>query len=154
MEPTAQRVWYGWQHSIVLGGSLLLVPVALSAGSSELFLMSVSGLVFGGPIVHCAHDNYGKALASLGMNIGGALGGGLLGAELAGEPDEGDWVSPAAVGAILGGSLGLLAANIVDIAVLPYEDVEPERYSSTRLRLGTQVGFAPGGLTVGLGGTF
>ncbi|WP_437800585.1 hypothetical protein [Sorangium sp. So ce693] len=117
-------------------------------------MVSLSGMAVGGPIIHGGHGNSGKALASLGINIGGTLVGGLIGAKAAGKADEGDWVDPSVAGAILGGSLGLLAANIVDIAVLPYEESEPESHRSARLRLEPQIGFAPGGFTVGLGGTF
>lgn len=153
-EGTSRLVWYGWKHVIVLGGSLLFVPLAIGAETPELLVVSLSGVLIGGPIIHGAHGNSGKALASLGINIGGTLVFGLIGAEAAGKADEGDWVDPSFAGAILGGSLGLLAANIVDIAVLPYEESEPESYRSTRLRLEPQIGFAPGGVTFGLGGTF
>ncbi|WP_437985424.1 hypothetical protein [Sorangium sp. So ce117] len=130
------------------------MPVALAAETPEILVVSLSGMMVGGPIIHGGHDNSGKALASLGFNIGGTLVGGLIGAETAGKADEGDWVDPSVIAAILGGSLGLLAANIVDIAVLPYEESDPESHRSTRIRLEPQIGFAPGGVTFGLGGTF
>jgi hypothetical protein len=66
----------------VLGGSLLLVPVALGAETPEILVVSLSGMV------------------------------------------------------------------------VPYEESEPESHRSTRLRLEPQIGFAPGGATFGLGGTF
>ncbi|WP_438024877.1 hypothetical protein [Sorangium sp. So ce233] len=155
-KPQVQRVWYGWQHLLVLGGSLVLVPVALSAEAPEILLLSYSGLLLGGPIVHSAHEHVGKSLASLGLNVGGTLVGGFIGAANAGRADEGDWVNPKAVAFILGGSLGLLAANIVDIAALPYEEKvrKPESHVANRLRLAPQIGFAPRGATFGLGGTF
>ncbi|WP_437534483.1 hypothetical protein WME79_10015 [Sorangium sp. So ce726] len=130
------------------------MPFAIGAETPELLVVSLSGMVVGGPIIHGGHGNSGKALASLGINIGGTLVGGLIGAEAAGKADEGDWVDPSVAGAILGGSLGLLAANIVDIAVLPYEESELESDRSARLRLEPQIGLAPGGVTFGLGGTF
>ncbi|WP_437778200.1 hypothetical protein [Sorangium sp. So ce1097] len=157
---SAQRapkpVWYGWQHLLVLGGSLVLVPVAVSLETQELLLMSFKGLVLGGPIIHWAHGNVGKGFASLGLNIGGTLVGGLIGVASAGEAHEDAWVTPAVVGLLVGGSVGLIAANIVDMAVLPYEE-EPrklERHEHVRLRLAPQVGLAPRGATFGLGGSF
>ncbi|KYF79933.1 hypothetical protein BE11_29010 [Sorangium cellulosum] len=157
-KPQVQRVWYGWQHLLVLGGggSLVLVPAALSAEAPELLLLSCSGLLLGGPIIHSAHEHVGKSLASLGLNVGGALVGGLIGAANAGRADEGDWVNPKAVAFILGGSLGLLTANIVDIAALPYEEKvrTPDSHVANPLRLAPQIGFAPQGATFGFGGTF
>ncbi|WP_437286803.1 hypothetical protein [Sorangium sp. So ce406] len=155
-KPQVQRVWYGWQHLLVLGGSLVLVPVALSAEAPELLLLSYSGFLLGGPIIHSAHEHVGKSLASLGLNVGCTLVGGFIGAANAGRADEGDWVNPKAVAFILGGSLGLLTANIVDIAALPYEEKvrKPDSHAANRLRLAPQIGFAPQGATFGFGGTF
>lgn len=155
-KPEVQRVWYGWQHLLVLGGSLVLIPFGASAGAPEIVLLSYSGLLLGGPIVHSAHNHLGKSLASLGLNVGGTLVGGFIGAANAGKADEGDWVDPKAVAFLLGGTLGLLAANIVDIAALPYEEKvrKPDSYVANRLRLAPQIGFAPQGATFGLGGTF
>ncbi|WP_437956807.1 hypothetical protein WME76_36345 [Sorangium sp. So ce119] len=154
-KPQVQRVWYGWQHLLVLGGSLVLVPAALSAEAPELLLLSYSGLLLGGPIIHSAHEHVGKSLGSLGLNVGGTLVGGFIGAANAGRADEGDWVDPKAVAFILGGSIGLLTANIVDIAALPYEEKvrKPDSHVANRLRLAPQIGFAPQGATFGFGGT-
>ena len=65
-----------------------------------------------------------------------------------------------ALGLVYGGALGLLAANIVDIAAFEYEErgtaesYDYIRVRSPRLRLAPQVGLAPGGATFGLGVAF
>ncbi|WP_437683355.1 hypothetical protein [Sorangium sp. So ce131] len=149
-----QRAWYGWQHIVVLGGSGLLVPLTVVLDAPPLLLASFGGFALGGPIIHWGHGNIGKGFASLGINFGGALAGGALGAALASGAEVGRHVEPVAVGFFFGGCAGLLAANIVDIAVLAYEEHKPESYDYIRLRLAPQVGFAPGGATFGLGGAF
>ncbi|AUX43350.1 uncharacterized protein SOCE26_047980 [Sorangium cellulosum] len=87
------------------------------------------------------------------INVGVTFARGALGAGIASGADGGD-IEPAAVGLLFGGCLGLLTANIVDIAVFAYEEHEAECYDDIRLRLAPQVGFAPGGATFGLARTF
>ncbi|WP_437732676.1 hypothetical protein [Sorangium sp. So ce1335] len=160
-QPAPRRVWYGWQHLLVGLGSLVLLPVGAAAESEALVLLSVGGFAFGGPVTHWANGNVGKGFISLGLNAGGTIGGGLVGMVLAASSDSYDEPFAALGGFLIGGGLGLLTANIIDIASLEYEERWPtgERYDylrlrSPRLRLAPQAALAPGGATFGLGGTF
>ncbi|WP_437926244.1 hypothetical protein WMF37_45650 [Sorangium sp. So ce291] len=159
-QPATQTVWYGWQHLLVAVGSLILLPVGAGAESEPLVMVGVGGFALGGPVTHWANGNVGKGFISLGLNAGGAFGGGLIGLAIAssGDRDNHGWEELG--GFLVGGGLGLLAANIVDIAALEYEERETAesydyiRVRSPRLRLAPQVGLAPGGATFGLGGAF
>ncbi|WP_437504184.1 hypothetical protein [Sorangium sp. So ce1099] len=158
-QPATKTVWYGWQHLLVALGSLIILPVGAGAESAPLVMVGVGGFALGGPVTHWANGNVGKGFVSLGLNAGGAFGGGLIGLAIA-SPGRDGWEQLA--GFVYGGSLGLLAANIIDIAALEYEErraTERESYDyirvrSPRLRLAPQVGLAPGGATFGLGGAF
>lgn len=155
--PPPKTVWYGWQHLFVFLGSVVLVPIAVATESEGLTWVSFSGAALGGPITHWANGNLGKGFISLGLNAGCTFGGGMIGMLLGSASDE---PFVALGGLVLGGGLGLLTANVIDIAVLEYEErgtVESYDYlrvRSPRLRLAPQVGLAPGGATIGLVGSF
>ncbi|WP_438024878.1 hypothetical protein [Sorangium sp. So ce233] len=152
-----KTVWYGWQHLIVLLGSLVVVPIAVATESEGLTWVSFSGAALGGPVTHWANGNLGKGFISLGLNAGCTFGGGMIGMLLGSAADE---PFAALAGLVYGGGLGLLTANIIDIAALEYEErgtVESYDYlrvRSPRLRLAPQVGLAPGAATFGLVGSF
>ncbi|WP_437688151.1 hypothetical protein [Sorangium sp. So ce176] len=156
-QPARKTVWYGWQHLFVLLGSAALVPIVVATESEGLAWVSFSGAALGGPVTHWANGNLGKGFISLGLNAGCTFGGGMIGMLLGSASDE---PFAALGGLVLGGGLGLLTANVIDIAVLEVEErgtVESYDYlrvRSPRLRLAPQVGLAPGGATFGFGGTF
>ncbi|MGK3999384.1 hypothetical protein [Sorangium sp. So ce1024] len=162
-QPTPKTVWYGWQHMLVFLGSLVLLPIGADGDSEGLVWLSISGFALGGPVTHWANGNLGKGFISLGLNAGCTLGGGMVGMLVGAASDD---PFAALGGLVFGGGLGLLTANIIDIAVLEYEEREAaERYDylrvrSPRLRLAPQVGLvpqagvAPGGATFGLTGAF
>ncbi|XYH96540.1 hypothetical protein ACMHYB_53645 [Sorangium sp. So ce1128] len=156
-QPATKTVWYGWQHLLVALGSLVLLPVGASE-SEALVWVGVGGFALGGPVTHWANGNVGKGFLSLGLNAGGAFGGAMIGLAIGSSSDDGGWA--ALGGFVFGGGLGLLVANIIDIAALEYEErgtaesYDYIRVRSPRLRLAPQVGLAPGGATFGLGGAF
>ncbi|WP_437956808.1 hypothetical protein WME76_36350 [Sorangium sp. So ce119] len=155
--PPPKTVWYGWQHLVVLLGSLAVVPIAVATESEGLAWVSFSGAAIGGPVTHWANGNLGKGFISLGLNAGCTFGGGMIGMLLGSMADD---RFAALGGLVLGGGVGLVTANIIDIAVLEVEErgtVESYDYlrvRSPRLRLAPQVGLAPGGATFGLVGSF
>ncbi|WP_437657492.1 hypothetical protein [Sorangium sp. So ce1182] len=159
-QPATKTVWYGWQHLLVALGSFVLLPVGAGTESGALVMVGIGGFTLGGPVTHWANGNVGKGFISLGLNVGGAFGGGLIGLAIAssGDRDNHGWAELG--GFLVGGGLGLLAANIVDMAALEYEErgtaesYDYIRVRSPRLRLAPQVGLAPGGATFGLGGAF
>ncbi|WP_437723009.1 hypothetical protein [Sorangium sp. So ce861] len=156
-QPTPKRVWYGWQHLLVLGGAAILAPIAAGAENEVLAWWSASTFALGGPVTHWANGNLGRGFASLGLNAGGLLGGCMVGLLVGAASDSRRWDELAV---LLGGSAGLITANIIDIAVLEYEErstVESYEYirlRSPRLRLAPHVALAPDRATLGLGGAF
>ncbi|WP_437997559.1 hypothetical protein WMF26_43605 [Sorangium sp. So ce185] len=157
-QPGPKRVWYGWQHLLVLGGTAILVPIAVGTENEVLAWWSVSTFALGGPVTHWANGNLGKGFASLGLNAGCTLGGGMVGLLAGKAVDARGWDEVA--GIMLGSSAGLLTANIIDIAVLEREErsiadsYEYIRLRSPRLRLAPHVALAPDRATLGLGGAF
>ena len=123
--------WYGWQ---MLPGdvvSWIATGSALFSGSRypNVYLAGVGvgvGLL-NGPVVHWSNGHAGRGFASLGMRVGGALLGGLLG-----------FGSGRGMGKIvyaaLGGFLGLLVAQIVDLAVVARDEVSVGKGSSSLRR--------------------
>ncbi|XXX75440.1 hypothetical protein WMF30_48105 [Sorangium sp. So ce134] len=157
-QPEPKRAWYGWQHLLVLGSTAILAPMAIAMEDEALAWLSVGPFVLGGPITHWANGQLGKGFASLGLNAGCTLGGSMVGALIANASDSRDWETLA--GFFIGGSLGLLTANIIDIAVLEYEETRATesydyiRLRPPRLRLVPHVALAPDRATLGLGGAF
>ncbi|WP_438005906.1 hypothetical protein WME89_45830 [Sorangium sp. So ce321] len=155
-QPATKTVWYGWQHLLVALGSLVILPVGAGSESGALIMVGIGGFALGGPVTHWANGNVGKGFISLGLNAGGAFGGSMIGVAIGSSGDG--W--EALGGFLVGGALGLFAANIVDIAAFEYEErgtaesYDYIRVRSPRLRLAPQVGLAPGGATFGLGGAF
>jgi len=108
--------WYGWQTLIGVIASDL---VAIVGQGSVVTYLGVAGHVFTGPIVHWAHGHVGQGFASLGLNAGLPLAGGLIGV-VAGS---GDGLAALGYGAI-GVLVGALAAPALDISLLSTETVD------------------------------
>ncbi|MDC0745672.1 hypothetical protein [Polyangium mundeleinium] len=68
----SREVWYGWQTLTIAGASLGVgtVPAVVFGVHPYVWPLSLSGMVFGGPIVHWKHGRVGRGFAVLGMNIG------------------------------------------------------------------------------------
>ena len=142
--PAPQRSeWYGWQTALVDVASLGLgaAVIGLSGNSSSgsgaenvAGVLMVSTFVLGGPVVHAAHGQWGKAGASLGLRLGapaaGALGGFLAGSASC-PHDDGD-VPCSAVGAGIGLIAGAATAIIVDAVMIAYE---PEQTATRGVRV-------------------
>ncbi|MCC7540274.1 MAG: hypothetical protein IT379_28910 [Deltaproteobacteria bacterium] len=144
-----ERTWYGWQNLLVFLGSAATSP----------FGVGVAGLVLGGPIIHWSHGNVGEGFTALGLNLGlttlgGAIGYGVICANDGCSGELGGL--GAVIGFGLGGAIGLLLANIIDIAALAYEEAEPqtERRAAARPQLVPDLRLSPTGVSAGVGGTF
>lgn len=137
-EPTTQKVkrWYGWQTLIgVLAGDLL----AVVGQGTALTYVGVAGHVLTGPIVHWAHGHVGNGFASLGLNVGMPLGGGLIGLA-AGAGDGWDALAFAGIGA----AIGYIAAPALDMAIFSTETVDaPVEKKGARVLLPSSVGVMP-----------
>jgi hypothetical protein len=107
-----EHQWYGWQALIPDGVGIALLATTFapravndnSAGvifGSGLIVLGVSGR-----IVHLAHGRYGIAAASLGLRVGtailGSLVGGLIGTAQSSPASQDDNVPPGLVGALIG----------------------------------------------------
>jgi hypothetical protein len=116
-----------------MGGSTVvsvLSPIDGGRAAMVTAPLAIGGFTLGGPIVHWAHGNIGKGFISLGMNVGGAaLGAGTTAAVVCapvGCNSEGGALLGFLAG-MVGGGIGLLAANIVDVSVLSYGEHAPPR---------------------------
>ncbi len=131
-EGSTKRGWYGWQTLLVFGGATTVGLLGgLAGGASDspgVWLTSLglggAGLLLGGPIIHWAHGNTGKGFGALGLNFGMPLVGGGLGVAttcIAGGCGSGSEGIGVFLGLVVGGSAGLLASMIIDVAALSYE---------------------------------
>jgi hypothetical protein len=119
--PTYQRVprkvWYGWQTLVVDGAGLLVAALAASNESDGMAGVASLNYAVGAPIVHAAHGEGIRALASVGLRtaLPGAIG--LLAYGL--NDGSGSSQDSAVVGGIVLGAIGAIA---LDAGVLAYEE--------------------------------
>ena len=162
--PRTRTRWYGWQTLATDAAAVVLVVAAVSViaeseGDSStgtaLAYLSLGAYALGGPVVHIAHENYGRAAGSFGLRVGGPIVGGALGCAADGSSSGYGCLG----GLALGMFLGTLTAVVVDSAALAYEKV-PATAASARKRK-PQSSVTPGvaltrkgGALVGLSGTF
>lgn len=128
--------------AVAVGGVGLYAAGSHGLGTTLGFL-GVVGLQLGAPIVHFRHGKVGTGFGSLGMRlafelVGGAIGAGL-GSAIGNKSsscgdvpciDSGAWA-----GALVGASVGLIGAIVVDATVLAHED-PPPRVSAVILPAG------------------
>ncbi|AKT41927.1 hypothetical protein [Chondromyces crocatus] len=124
-----EQHWYGWQNLIGLGAAYSLVGVGLGldSGTTSVIAAGLGTYVLSGPIIHLAHGNGIGAGVSAGLNLGLPLTTGVIGAftycgiaNCKGYMGDLGYV----VGAVIGGGLGMLTANVIDVAFLAVEKVE------------------------------
>jgi hypothetical protein len=141
--------------------SVVLLVAAVSVSSNAegdsstgvgLAYASLATYALGGPVVHIAHENYGRAAGSLGLRVGGPILGGALGC----AADDSSGMFGCLGGLALGVFLGTLTAVVVDSAALAYEKVPETAASRTpRISVTTNVALTrKGGAIVGLSGNF
>jgi hypothetical protein len=141
--------------SVVLLVGAVSVSTSSQGSSSAggwLGYASLATYVFGGPVVHIAHENYGRAAGSFGLRVGGPIVGGVLGC--AADDSSGDFGCLG--GLALGLLLGTLTAVVVDSAALAYEKVPETAAAQTpRISVTTNVALMrKSGAIVGLSGNF
>jgi len=117
----AEREWYGGEVLAADTIGWALIIGGATADAWPIAALGVGGIVLGGPVIHAAHDNYGRAAVSVGLRIGGPLLGLGLGAAL--DKDSHSFIP---VGPVIGAFLGYVAGAIADIAFVAYEDDSPE----------------------------
>lgn len=138
--PAVRRVWYGGQTLIVLAAS---AAVTAAGGWTPVSILGAGGILLGGPVVHWAHGHVGRGFGSLALNVGLPLLTGAVGLGIA----EG-W------GVLFTAPVGLLAALVIDIAVLSYEDRPATSARRRGPSLAPDVRFSSDGVAVGAVGVF
>lgn len=150
--PPIERQWYGWQ-TLLADAPAFIVMGALgssrTAGDAALVAFPLN--VFGGPIVHFAHQHVGKGIGDIAMRLGFDLIGGLYYFSCQIGSDEADKNRANCVGSAL---LGFAGGAALDALILANEDVEAPAPTTTTVRWTptiTPLGRAPG---VGIMGAF
>jgi hypothetical protein len=117
--------WYGEQTLLADGLSLLFALGAAGGETEPLLVLASAGYVLGGPIVHLAHGSLWRAGVSLGLRVGLPLLFTAIGVQLEDCHSGEDFCGLGSV--VIGGSLGILTAIVLDAAVLAYEPVRKAR---------------------------
>jgi hypothetical protein len=110
-----KKVWYGWQTLVVDGAGLLVGALAASNDSGGMAGVASLNYAVGAPIVHAAHGEGIRALASIGLRtaLPGAVG--LLAYAVSDNSSD----ESAIYGGIVLGAIGAMA---LDAGVLAYEE--------------------------------
>ena len=138
-----KRVWYGWQTLLVLGSSATFGVVTAIVGdvsnADALTVVGLSvggaGLMLGGPIVHWAHGNIGKGFGAFGLHFGVPIVSGGVGVAIAcGAGGCRNSANGFGIffGLLIGGSLGSIAATVIDVTALSYEQSVPVASTASR----------------------
>lgn len=109
-----ERESYGWQIAIAdVAGTVLLLESDHSRGSANAGL---GVYALGGPIIHLAHDQSGRALASLALRIGLPLASAWVWGHCSSSDDDCDNEGTVAIGVIL----GAVTAMVIDATALSH----------------------------------
>lgn len=136
-------------HILLADGAAVAMLLAAGASGSEgLGNAALATGALGGPLVHLAHGNPGRALGSLALRTGLTYGGLALGAASCTPNDEAldfDCLGSA----LVGGMVGYGAAAIIDATVLGHQTRR-----ARPLPVAPQLGMTRTGMQVGISGTF
>jgi hypothetical protein len=124
------------QILIAEGSSLLLVLLATGIRSGESWVVGAGGMVLSPAIVHAAHANFGKAVASVGIHV--ALGVGASWFSNALIPCGGEFCSGTPLVAL---GIAIVASQMIATLI----DVESFAYDRVPSRLSVGVLLAPPG---------
>jgi hypothetical protein len=114
--------WYGWQILLADGATFGMAAVT---EQGEIAL----GWIGTGAVVHAAHGNYGRSVASVGLRVGLPLLGASAGAASA-SGCTGDFCGLGDV--LVGGLVGMGAAEVIDLVMANDEhDIAPPRKSQS-----------------------
>jgi hypothetical protein len=97
----------------------VLIASVASAGLTHrthglVTAVGLAGALFGGPIIHAAHDDWGRAGWSLGARVGMPAIGVFVGGEVC---DDHDVLGCLADG-LIGAAIGLVGAQVLDATVI------------------------------------
>lgn len=152
-EPGSREVWYGYQILAAFGVSHLTLIVGAATEDATLIGIGIGGHFLSAPIVHWANAEVGRGFGSLAMNVGLPIGGFFVGYGLGAIIDD---PPTSGVAAFIVGAMGLIAAPVIDLAVLAYKKPSGSSDSAagwpTRVMLAPVLGHKLTG--VGIGGQF
>ena len=117
----ARAEWYG-AGMIATDGASWALAIGGALGESPAAAISGLGLtILGTPLFHLEYKNYGRMAGSFGLRLGAALVGF---AAINGAKSHSDGGPPvlSGVGGIGSAAIILLAAQIIDIAVLAHDE--------------------------------
>jgi hypothetical protein len=128
--PATVSQWYGWQ--ILLSDAAVFSFAGLSRNPGVVY-----GWLGSGAIVHLAHGNIGRGMASAAFRVGLPIAGVFLGIASAGDC-HGDWCGFGE--AIVGGAIGLVSAELIDVALLAHDSApSPATASAARHSHGVEI---------------
>jgi hypothetical protein len=134
--------WYGWQTLAADGASLALSIGAIGvAGSGSdtpseaLAWGALATYALAAPVVHWVHENPGRGFASLGLRVGGPIVLGLIGVEAEDCSHHGGDLCGLG-GALIGVTVGIVAAVTIDAAVFAYDEAPETHAAAARFRVG------------------
>jgi len=150
--PTVTRTWYGWQTLVADGGTLAATFVLAATAPSDAALAPltfIAGYTLAAPIVHFAHGNALRGLASIGVRLVTPSLATLAGHAIDGEQVKGYWNDGASIG-LLG---GMFAASVVDATFLAWDEsvIVPAKRSAT---IEPRLSVTAKGASAGLAGAF
>jgi hypothetical protein len=156
--PATTHVWYGWQTLLVDAASFSLMAAGAGNDNSPLLYAGVGGYALGGPAVHIANGESGRAALSLGVRIVLPAIGAAIGYASYRQPSKPDWFDfgPGFDAAIFG-VVGGLAACVIDAAAIAHHRVaaDPPPPPQSGVSVTPSVAVEPhGGARAGLVGTF
>jgi hypothetical protein len=128
--------WYGWQTLIADGASAVVLTGGLVSWTVEPTVIGYAGFLFGTPVVHAIHGNYGRMLGSFGLRLLlPAVAGGIGAAVEVGGNAENTTVKGVVTSAGIGIGLAAAACIIIDAGFLAWDTKEPSRSGKNDWRL-------------------
>jgi hypothetical protein len=122
----ARAEWYGAGMSAADGAGWALAVGGVLSESPAVALGALGLTIIGTPLFHLDRKNYGRMGASFGMRLDATLVGFAIVNVARSDSDDGG--GPPVLdgaGAIGGAVIALLAAQVIDIAILAHDDDAP-----------------------------
>jgi hypothetical protein len=119
---------YRLQTALCDVAAIGLFTIAANSNGNAAGSLGLGMYIAGAPVVHLYHHHNARALASVALRVGLPILGGLVGSALSSGQCTGDDCDLAGLaGALLGVSVGMVAASAIDIGYLSRgEDAPPQ----------------------------
>jgi hypothetical protein len=126
-----EKRWYGWQTLLVdasaFGAGFLVYGAGGGQNSDVVRGTATTGVIYalGGPVVHFAHRNPGRAAGSFALRLVLPVLGALVGAAVTTCDHKGFEMFCGLDQAADGFLVGMVTAAVVDVAALSWAEVSP-----------------------------